>query len=376
MNILAKCKGIFPTATKAAGDQIIRAPIFQKFLDDWNKLVKSSTIVQFEQALQKFKEEHQSFPAALEYALKTWIKPWKEHFIFCFIDKYRHFGHYTTSVVESLHSTFKASLWSRTGDLMFVFRALDAFWKGQIANIQILQSLKMNKLLTATLKPLYSVIRSKASSVALQLLLQQEGSFKADLSEAPANSCPCKMAVAYGLPCRHLLWRRLKDNEPLVAADFDLYWLWNCPADEPDSSSIDAPLEPLIVRAKGRPKGALGLERRTDVEAACREPSLFERVQATEVAEARAPPPSTAPAALGEAIHNSSDPYEPGTAMPRAYQRHNEVTEIEDDELIPDSALSCIVVECEGAMDRMIEDLELSQAGLEEDLQNGGLLDS
>ncbi|KAM4058287.1 MULE transposase [Hirsutella rhossiliensis] len=120
------------------------------------------------------------------------------------------------------------------------------------------------------------------------------------------------------------------------------------------SSPNDAPLDPLPVRGKGRPKGSSNLEK-----GACstrRKPSAHEIVERIERAEAIRPPLSTAPAALTstkkheadskaggkgrgrgsstavnaadvtrqalEYIYANGDSYEPGTEMPRAYQRH------------------------------------------------------
>ncbi|KAG5742604.1 hypothetical protein H9Q72_014550, partial [Fusarium xylarioides] len=105
---------------------------------------------------------------------------------------------------------------------------------------------------------------------------------------------------------------------------------------------------PHIMKGKGRPKGAIATEKTAASGSTRRDPSLFERVEALETAEARVlrAPPSTAPAAIHLAASSSSstpsnttlglhqvadnDSYEPGTQMQRSYQRvfqHLEDTE-------------------------------------------------
>jgi hypothetical protein len=84
------------------------------------------------------------------------------------------------------------------------------------------------------------------------------------------------------------------------------------------------PFDPLPIKAKGGPKGALGLEKSTHNTR--REPCLFERVKEIEEAEARnalilQPPPSTAPAVMHTNNPQDDDLYEPGTKNPRAYMR-------------------------------------------------------
>ncbi|KAH7114092.1 hypothetical protein EDB81DRAFT_893338 [Dactylonectria macrodidyma] len=112
MNVLAKCKGFFKKATKV-GTQIARDKQFQEFLDEWNILVNSATIKEYEDRLQAFERPGKYPELAVRYAKSTWLK-WKEKVVSCFVDEHRHFGHFTTSIVESLHAAMilsTARLW-------------------------------------------------------------------------------------------------------------------------------------------------------------------------------------------------------------------------------------------------------------------------
>ena len=367
MNIVAKCKGSFPKATRdPVTNRPVRHPQFVQFLVDCNKLLASATELQYKQHLAHLEEKYIGKAiAAVSYVKQTWLNPWKEHIISCYINKYRHFGHQTTSVVEGLHATFKRSLWSRTGDLTFVFQALDSFWKVQKSNIQILQSIRMNKISTATLQPLYSGVRNHISFVALQLMLQEHQTLKKDLSKAPKGICPCPLAITHGIPCRHRLWQGLKYNNPLATDDFDPYWLWQSlgiQETKADMSGNLLPFEPLIVRTKGRPKGALGLERPTSIQDRQRDPSLFEIVQGIEAQEAMAaPPPSTAPAVLS----SNTDRYEPGTEAHRAYLRSTESLSDLLDDVINDNSIIIEEEEYGDLMDCIVVQTQEMEMGIE-----------
>ena len=76
---------------------------------------------------------------AHRYVMEAWLIPWKQKIVTCYVNQYRHYGDHTTSVVEGMHATFKRSLWSRTGDLTFVFQDLDRFWRIQKTNIEAIQ---------------------------------------------------------------------------------------------------------------------------------------------------------------------------------------------------------------------------------------------
>jgi hypothetical protein len=106
----------------------------------------------------------------------------------------------------------------------------------------------------------------------------------------------------------------------------DIHAYWHLSRPEPGPLSTPAPplpiLNPLVVKGKGRPRGALGIGGRVAPTSTRREPSAFEL------------PSSSAPPALAlqERLYivNSGysrlqighqDPYEPGTQGGRAYMR-------------------------------------------------------
>lgn len=181
-------------------------------------------------------------------------------------------------------------------------------------------------------------------------------------------------------------------------ADIDCYWYWQRDLQGTDtrtSERSDNPLDPYFRRGKGRPKGALGLEKSAGVRTSRRDPIFAEKVEAWEKAEATitrdlpvregqpypqpiksadstaaaatvqaailreasqlqsTPPPSTAPAAintlkesntsLGLRRLEAGDSYEPGTEPPRSYMRIFQRLEDVDDDAADDTATNAMV---------------------------------
>ena len=118
MNVLAKCKSYFPAAKKA-GKRVVRALAFVAFLTEWKKVISSTDEAIFWRSYKDFESNHPQ--EAIDYVQTTWIGPWKEKFVSCWVDQRRHLGHTTTSIVEGLHVSKKRFLWSSTGDLATVF---------------------------------------------------------------------------------------------------------------------------------------------------------------------------------------------------------------------------------------------------------------
>ena len=79
---------------------------FQEILKQWNALVFSNTVACYEQQLEAMQE---MLPLhVMAYLETTWLV-YKERFVACFLRGKLHFGHTTTSRVESAHSALKES---------------------------------------------------------------------------------------------------------------------------------------------------------------------------------------------------------------------------------------------------------------------------
>lgn len=62
-----------------------------------------------------------------------------------------------------------------------------------------------------------------------------------------------------GLPCYHIMWQRRQENGVLLLTDIDRHWYYNRDFSMEGNTLVPRPvLEPVVIRVKGRPKGALG----------------------------------------------------------------------------------------------------------------------
>jgi hypothetical protein len=128
MNVLAKSKRHFPPATKLPNGRVRRNARFASYLGDWNSLLDSATEDAYEQQLARFTCPGKYPAAAVNYAVDTWLRPYKEQLVACWVNKILHWGHRTTSIVESSHPAMKKFLCSSGGDLATVFTKLKQFW--------------------------------------------------------------------------------------------------------------------------------------------------------------------------------------------------------------------------------------------------------
>lgn len=124
---------------------------------------------------------------------------------------------------------------------------------------------------------------------------------------------------------------------PLTLQEIDIHWWWYRPVRDrgiPVSPETPGPQDPLLVRAKGRPKGSVSAQgtmkaRGNGRNGTRRWPCMHEMVEAQERAEAL-PLPSTAPAALGALASGNDLTSKPAadvrdeagsTIAPRLYRR-------------------------------------------------------
>ena len=143
------------------------------------------------------------------------------------------------------------------------------------------------------------------------------------------RTCPGSDPTPYTVP-KHF-WKRKQECGAVLLSDIHPHWHYNRPeSDVPlQLGTIPRPfllLNPLKVKGKGRPKGALGGGSRVALSSTRRDPSFFEL------------PSSSAPASLGQAVtvetslsstaiamrrieHGHRDLYEPGTRRERAYMQ-------------------------------------------------------
>jgi hypothetical protein len=387
MNVLQRTKPFFPKPTRLRNGTIERHPTFASFLRAWNELIGASSEAQFDELLVRLQTPDRYPLEAVTYVVNIWIEPHKYQFVRCFVDNVRHFGHTSTSIAESSHASMKRWIRSSTGDLATVFRALMKFWDTQSNRISISHVQRINRLAFHTNTDLLSLVRSELVPQALDAIIQElRATLRALCHGAPprpptpcGGSCP--IITSMGLPCRHILVSHDSSDTPLQLTQFDEHWRWYQPSQTTNEAITNGPhtaagpspppgppaplLNPLVIRGKGRPKGAVETsnpkaKRGHGKGSTIRELSGFESAEVEERRDA-VPPASTAPPVLQlrqQLQKQRRDTYEPGTVNPRASQRcfDNDI-----DELIPERL--------EGRLDRQLEREEIEEREAYEEMR-------
>jgi MULE transposase domain len=221
-NILSNAKKHFPKPTRGSDGVIQRDPKFDEFLDEWNALIRSHTPEIYASKLTKFEEAGRYPVEAVQYAVKTWLEPWKTKIVRCYIDQHPHFGTLTTSIVESSHASLKKFLLHRsTGDLKTVFERLRHYWLHQDVEAAVEAAQQRNKVLIAT-HFLLQKVRFQISPLATTLVGEQLRKLPRQ-RRLPAGPCTCTITTTHGIPCQHVLDGLIRDSQPLELTHIDAH---------------------------------------------------------------------------------------------------------------------------------------------------------
>jgi hypothetical protein len=221
MNVLSNTKKHFPKPTRGSDGVIQTDPKFDEFIDEWNVLIRSLTPEIYASKLTKFEEPGRHPVEAVQYAMRTWLEPWKTKIVRCYIDQQPHFGTITTSIVESSHASLKRFLLHRsTGDLKTVFERLKHFWLHQDVEAAIESAQLRNKVLTATHFILQKV-RFLVSPLAITLISEQLR--KLPRQGSLVGPCRCSITTTHGIPCKHVLEELIRDSKPLELPQIDAH---------------------------------------------------------------------------------------------------------------------------------------------------------
>ena len=79
-----------------------------------------------------------------------------------------------------------------------------------------------------------------------------------------------------GLLCCHTIWKRKRDNGVILLEDIHPYWYYNRPESSVATQLPRPILDPVPIRGRGRPQGALGGVSRVPKSSTKRLPSTFE----------------------------------------------------------------------------------------------------
>jgi hypothetical protein len=321
MNVLAKTKKFFPGPIKGDDGKVTRHPTFQVFLCCWNALLASTTEQVYNELLEEMRIKHPV--GAMSYCESTWLL-WKEKLVLHWINQSFNFGVTVTSPNEGCHATLKLYLQRGHGDLRGVFLKMKLFWTAQYQAIQTTTAQQQLRPKHSINIPLFAAVLQHVHGYALQKILQEHAKLPA--TRPPPPSCICSISQSIGLPCYHTIWERKRDGGVILLEDIHPHWYYirpeSCTLVQPIISLPLPILNPMLVKGKGRPKGALGnTVRATNTR---RDLSAWELPSSSAPVILQKPPASPAQLSIGRTTRSSTaiamarlanghqDPYEPG----------------------------------------------------------------
>jgi hypothetical protein len=204
---------------------------------------------------------------------------WKEKLVAYWVNQNLHFGVTVTSPIEGCHATLKSYLQRGHGDLRGVFVRLELFWKAQLDSIITIVGQQKLRPKSHTNIPLFAALISQVHGFALEIILVENRKLPA--TGPPPSSCTCTIQQSHGLPCYHIVWNRKSSGGAILLSDIHPHWHYDQPSSSFNSNntpeSLPLPvLNPVRIKGKGRPKGALGGVIRVAESSTRRHPSAFE----------------------------------------------------------------------------------------------------
>lgn len=190
----------------------------ENFSKQWNSLVAKDKVADYETQLASMRLEFSNRPNLMRYVEDIWLI-WKDRFVTAFLRNKCHYGHCTTSRVESAHAALKKWISVSTGDLLTVDTAIKLACDGQLAAI-VQENARQRTITTLHYGVMFSEVMGKISKPGLKLAHQAYGK---RFSDGEDNHVTCRglLTSTMGHPCQHAMRRR---QEPLTINDFDQHW--------------------------------------------------------------------------------------------------------------------------------------------------------
>ena len=187
--------------------------------------------------------------------------------------------------------------------------------------------------------PLFAAVLQQTHGFALEKILKEYT--KLPITSPPTPGCQCTIQQSFGLPCYHTIQERKSNRGVLLLSDIHRHQYYDRPDFNAEYSTSVQPisrpvLNPIPIRGKGRPRGALRGVLQVLESSTKRYPSAFELLPSTAPAAFERPrspteqlfvvpsglnqPSSTSPT-MARIAAGHSDQYEPGTQRERGHMR-------------------------------------------------------
>lgn len=226
----------------------------------WLAMVYAADEDDFWQAWHTMQEVFEDQESILTYLAEQWL-PLREQWAGCYTSSYKNFGQRTTSPTESSNKMIKSYLLTGTSNLLELFKAIR-----QLVNDQqnryydelAGQRSRMKRHFEGPGKAALEDLPGRLSHIALEKVYEQFKAAVVSIRRAVAQPnaprpppCRRRFAAQYGIPCQHIIQRRIQDDIRLSKYDFDPHWWID---EELPANPLSQVREPLVVQGRGRPR--------------------------------------------------------------------------------------------------------------------------
>lgn len=265
----------------------------KEFMNLWNQMLCAETEASYQQAWSTVQDRYRdSQPQILSYLIKEWL-PYKTTFIRAWTDQIRHYGNVDSSRAEGAHQAIKRRMGSNRAHLNDVVDHLSRYL--HLHNKDLRQELEygQQKERTDLQNSLYRKLHTHISYYAIDQVEAHRKFHKLMLNSPQLPLAPCKgvFTTTKGLPCAHLLQRRLLEHSSLEIDDFDVQWRIDRLGELAELPPIRKITDPLTVRTRftKSQKRQLSLFEAVQAQVDSLEPAQPKRSKKRSRAQSRAP---------------------------------------------------------------------------------------
>lgn len=275
---LAAVKAVFPQCTVRICawhmNKDVRAWVFKRLPSEYDPLtgekVMNPTAAKFIETFygainaptrEEFDRCHNAldviYPEGFLYLNRNWFhEDFVPHIAAHQLNLVCTYGYQSTSRVEGNHYSLKSWLRNSAKNLQGFMLALEPWWKMMARELQDKED-RQRKAFWSEIpgheKPYYEGICGRITKYALKLVLKEDKFALAEiekLKDEPGHtmgSCPGIWPRQWGIPCRHQLFQRRMQGQPLKLREFASHWYVNRSS---TAITTSAPAECLILEPR------------------------------------------------------------------------------------------------------------------------------
>jgi hypothetical protein len=189
-------------------------------MTNWTTIVYSKSEDEYTENVEAFKENWLATHLEdIAYIESSWLIPRnRDRLVSAWVDKHLHLDNTATSKAEGIHGTIKADIHSKNIDLLYAWDVINSVVSRQLKAIDQVQRRQRKDTKPHYEYPVFDLVRHSVSFHAMDLAYSQ---FKMATTMAEDDKCKERFTRSIGIPCRHLIKKRLDTDEPLRLTDFD-----------------------------------------------------------------------------------------------------------------------------------------------------------